>query len=74
MVKSVALGIADDEQGLPVFHRLAVVGHDAADDAGPFGLHLVHDFHRFDNTEYVAFCHGLAQFDEGRFTGGAWAS
>src|ERR1043165_4079136 len=63
----------DDEQGLPEFHGLAVLAEDAGDRAGLVGLDLVHDLHRLDDADRLAFLDDLAHVGErlGARAGGA---
>src|SRR6476620_5754821 len=54
----------DDEQGLAVLDRLAVLDQDLGDRAGHVGLDLVHDLHGLDDADRVAFLDGAADVDE----------
>src|SRR5687768_4587716 len=56
-------GLLDDEQGLAVFHRLAVLAQDLGDGAALVGLDLVQDLHRLDDADGVAFLDLLADLD-----------
>src|SRR3954465_3269542 len=44
----------EDEQGLPVLDRLAVLHEDRLHAAGGVGLDLVHKLHRLNNADRVA--------------------
>src|SRR3954469_14656864 len=59
---ALAIGI-DPEEYLGVFHGLRVLCEDFLDDAGVLGLDLVHDFHRFDDAERLAFLNAIAVGD-----------
>src|SRR5215468_6944036 len=54
----------DDEQRLTVFDGLAVLGQDLGDRAGHVGLDLVHDLHRLDDADRIAFLDLRADVDE----------
>src|SRR4249919_1165558 len=54
----------DDEQRLPELDRLPVLDQDRLDDAGLVGLDLVHELHRLDDAERVAFLDRVADLDE----------
>src|SRR3990167_658314 len=55
----------DEEQGLAVLDRLAVLDQDRLDDARGVGFDLVHQLHRFDDADGLALLHRLADLDEG---------
>src|SRR5690349_3323036 len=56
--------LADDEEALPVLDRLAVLHQDRLHDPGSVGLDLVHELHRLDDADGLAFLDGVADFDE----------
>src|SRR5690606_18771833 len=58
-------GSAQDEQRLSVLHRLAVLHEDRLDDARRVGLDLVHELHRLDDADGLAFLDAVAHLDEG---------
>ena len=64
-----AAGLLDDEQGLAVLDRLAVLDQDLDDGAGELGLDLVHQLHGLDDAEGVTGLDGAADRDEGLGTG-----
>ena len=45
----------DEEEGLVVFNRAAVLNEDFSNLAGDFGFDLVEQFHRLDYTQHLAF-------------------
>ncbi len=49
--------LADDEQGLAIFHGLAVFDQDLLDRAGGIRINLVEQLHRFDDAQGIAFLH-----------------
>src|SRR5512145_3172672 len=57
--------LRDDEQRLPVLHRLAVLHQDRLDHARGVGLDLVHQLHRLDDAHRLAGLHVLADLDVG---------
>src|SRR6185312_12445742 len=57
--------LLDEEQGLAVLHRLAVLDEDRLDGAGHVALDLVQQLHRLDDAEGLALGDGLADLDEG---------
>ncbi len=61
--------LRDDEQGLAVFHWLAVFDQNGLDHAGCFGFDLVQQFHCFDDAQRIADIDLLADFDK-RFGSG----
>src|SRR5579862_905534 len=58
--------LADDEQGLAVLDRLAVLDQDRLDHARGVALDLVHELHRLDDAARFAFLDRGAYVDEGR--------
>src|SRR5258706_7387657 len=46
--------LADDEEGLAVFDRLAVLDQDRLDGARGVGLDLVHQLHRLEDADRFA--------------------
>src|SRR6185436_17689517 len=56
---------ADDEKGLAVLHRLAVLHQDRLHDPACVALDLVHELHGFDDADRLAVLDRLADFDEG---------
>src|SRR5688572_28431439 len=65
-IRTTSSALLDQEKGLPVLHRLAVLDQD-----GPYGsrdvrLDLVQQFHRFDDAQRLSLGHHLAHFDERR--------
>src|SRR6478672_2845327 len=60
-------GSLDDEQRLPEFDRLPVLAKDLLDGAGLVGLDLVHDLHRLDDADGLAFLDDGADLGK-RFT------
>src|SRR5687768_15558459 len=54
----------DHEQGLPVFHGLAVLANDAGDRAGFVGLDLVEDLHGLHDADGLAFLDLASDLDE----------
>ena len=59
----------DGKQPLAVLHRLSVLHVDARDFAVVLGIDLVHQLHRFDDAEHVAFLDGGSHFHERRRAG-----
>src|SRR3989442_3643779 len=57
--------LAENEQRLPVLHRLAVFHEHRLHHAGGVGLDLIHQLHRLDDANRLAFLDGLADLDEG---------
>src|SRR5437879_11494491 len=57
--------LGEDEEGLPVLHRLAVFHKHRLDHAGGVGLDLVHQLHRLDDADRLAFLDALADLDKG---------
>src|SRR5258708_34232327 len=55
---------ADSEEPLAVLDRLAVLDVDVHDFAVVLGIDLVHQLHRFDDAEHVAFFYGRSNLDE----------
>src|SRR5207247_11158753 len=56
--------LAENEQRLPVFHRLAVLHEHRLHHAGGVGLDLVHQLHRLVDANRLAFFVGLAVLDQ----------
>src|SRR6185295_5318846 len=56
--------LAEDEERLAVFDRLAVLDQDGLDRAGSVGVDLVHQLHRFDDADDVALLDLLPDLDE----------
>src|SRR5207249_3372967 len=56
--------LAENEQRLPVLHRLAVFHEHRLHHAGGVGLDLVHQLHRLDDANRLAFLDGLADLDK----------
>src|SRR5256886_6954243 len=56
--------LAENEEGLPVLHRLAVFHEHRLHHAGGVGLDLVHQLHRLDDANRLAFLDGLADLDK----------
>src|SRR5262245_20102573 len=50
----------EEEQGLAILHGLAVLDQHAGHDPGRLGLDLVHQLHRLDDAEHLAFLDGVA--------------
>src|SRR3954447_4999737 len=59
----------DGEQPLAVLHRLAVLHADDRDLTVVLGVDFVHQLHRFDDAEHVAFLHRRPDLDERRRSG-----
>src|SRR5882724_9190554 len=59
-----AIGIHSEED-LAELHRLRVVHHDLAHDAGDLGLDFVHDLHRLDDAHRLPRGHAGAHLDVG---------
>src|SRR6185436_9449180 len=57
--------LLDHEQGLPVFHRLAVLDQDRLDGPGHVRLDFVEQLHRLDDAQRLALGDALADFHEG---------
>src|SRR4051794_27451384 len=57
-------GSAQDEQRLAVLHRLAVFHEDRLHHPGRVGFDLVHQLHRLDDADRLAFLDAVADFDE----------
>src|SRR6266446_2892954 len=57
--------LAENEQRLPVLHRLAVFHEHRLHHAGGVGLDLIHQLHRLDDANRLAFLDGLADLDKG---------
>src|ERR1700730_11917940 len=57
--------LAEDEQRLPVLHRLAVFHQYRLHHAGGVGLDLIHQLHRLDDANRLAFLDGLADLNKG---------
>src|SRR3979490_2238582 len=57
--------LAEDEERLPVLHRLAVFHKHRLHHAGGVGLDLIHQLHRLDDANRLAFLDGLADLDKG---------
>src|ERR1041384_5840211 len=47
-------GLSEDEEGLAVFHRLAVLHEDRLHRAARVRLDLVHELHRLDDADRLA--------------------
>src|SRR6478752_3380460 len=58
-------GSLNDEQRLPEFDGLSVLAEDLAHRASLVGLDLVHDLHRLDDADRLAFLDHRADFREG---------
>src|SRR5205085_12459311 len=58
--------LLDQEEGLTVLHRLAVLDQDGLHRARNVGLDLVQQLHGLDDAEGLAVGHRLADLDEGR--------
>src|SRR6185369_15470758 len=58
-----------DEQGIVILDRLRVLPADLDDLAAEFGLDLVHQLHRLNNTEYLSLLHNLSDLDIRRRVG-----
>src|SRR2546426_4345867 len=56
--------LGENEQRLPVLHRLAVLHEHRFHHAGGVGLDLVHQLHRLDDANRLAFLDGLADLDK----------
>src|SRR5256885_2965117 len=56
--------LAENEQRLPVLHRLAVFHEHRLHHARGVGLDLVHQLHRLDDANRLAFLDGLADLDK----------
>src|SRR3989454_1167636 len=56
--------LGENEQRLPVLHRLAVFHEHRLHHAGGVGLDLVHQLHRLDDANRLAFLDGLADLDK----------
>src|SRR6267143_5907860 len=56
--------LAEDEERLPVLHRLAVFHKHRFHHAGGVGFDLVHQLHRLDDANRLAFLDGLAHLDK----------
>src|SRR5436853_5217293 len=57
--------LAEDEERLPVLHRLAVFHQHRLHHAGGVGLDLIHELHRLDDADRLAFLDALAHLDKG---------
>src|SRR5467141_660035 len=57
--------LAEDEERLPVLHRLAVFHKHRLHHAGGVGFDLIHQLHRLDDANRLAFLDGLADLDKG---------
>src|ERR1700704_2786533 len=57
--------LAENEERLPVLHRLAVFHKHRLHHAGGVGLDLIHQLHRLDDADRLAFLDGLADLDKG---------
>src|SRR3984893_14094921 len=57
------------EERLPELDRLAVPHHHLGDAARHLGLDLVHQLHRLDDAEHLAFLHHVTLGDEWRSVG-----
>src|SRR5258708_23395497 len=57
--------LAENEERLPVLHRLAVFHKPRLHHAGGVGLDLVHELNRLDDANRLAFLDGLADLDKG---------
>src|SRR6185437_1565281 len=62
-------GLLDQEQRLPVLHRLAVLHQDRLHRSRGVGLDLVQQLHRLDDAERLALGHRLSDLDERRRAG-----
>jgi hypothetical protein len=60
----VAEGLLEAEEGLSKLNGLAIFGTDFRNDTRDLGLHLVHDFHGFDNADNGIRRHLLADREE----------
>src|SRR5436190_24270780 len=56
--------LLDHEQGLSVFHGLAVLDQDCLHPARDVGFDLVQQLHGLDDAQGLALHHGLADLDE----------
>src|SRR6267142_4872889 len=57
--------LAEDEERLPVLHRLSVFHQHCFHHAGGVGLDLIHQLHRLDDANRLAFLDSLADLDKG---------
>ena len=64
----VCLPLVDDEQGLSVLDRLAVLYANRFDDTANIGLDLIHHLHCFDDAQGIAFLDAVADLHVGRST------
>jgi hypothetical protein len=60
-----ALALLDVEQGLTVFHGLAVVDQDAGDGAAFVCLNFIQNLHGFDDANGFTLFHHSAHLDKG---------
>ena len=61
----VGVPLIDDDQGLTIFDRLAVLHANGFHDAGHLRFDLVHHLHRFDDAERVAFVDAITHLNIG---------